>query len=78
MVQTMLSLGVLAAFALLAGGLWLIVKRGERKNGILMLIAALVILANVAIWSVPLPDGKLNGSGSSDPAGSRDIDPPPS
>ncbi len=53
----MLALSVLAAFALLGGGAWLIVKRGERKKGVLMLIAAAVILGNVAIWTAPMPAG---------------------
>ncbi len=57
MLSTMLALSVLAAFALLGGGAWLIVKRGERKKGVLMLIAAAVILGNVAIWTAPMPAG---------------------
>lgn len=44
------SLLMLAAFALAAGGLSLILKRGERRKGGLMLLAALVALANVLIW----------------------------
>lgn len=48
-----LSLLMLAAFALVAGGLYALVKRGDRKRGALMLIAAAVALANVLIWTVP-------------------------
>ncbi len=55
MLETILSLAVLAAFALLGGGAWLLFKRGDRKKGVLMLVAAAVILANVAIWTAPLP-----------------------
>ncbi len=55
MLETILSLSVLAAFALLGGGAWLLLKRGDRKKGALMLAAAAVILANVAIWTAPLP-----------------------
>ncbi|HEX6376676.1 MAG TPA: hypothetical protein VFZ91_13260 [Allosphingosinicella sp.] len=49
---TALSLAVLASFALVGGGLYLLVKRRERKQGLLMLIAALVLFANVLIWSL--------------------------
>ena len=51
-----LSILMLAAFALLAGGafLW---RRGQRKQAGLMGIAALVALANVLIWTVPTKDG---------------------
>jgi LPXTG-motif cell wall-anchored protein len=48
---TALSLAVLAAFALAGGGLYLLVKRRERKQGVLMLVAALVLFANVLIWT---------------------------
>jgi len=48
----LLSIAVLAAFALIAGGTWLIVKGGERKQGLLMVLAAVVLLANVLIWTV--------------------------
>lgn len=47
-----LSLAMLAVFALGAGGVWLIVKRKDRKRGVLMLAAAAVVLVNVAIWTV--------------------------
>jgi hypothetical protein len=50
-----LSLTVLAALALLAGAAVLWVKRGERRKALLMVVAALVALANVAIWSLPAP-----------------------
>jgi hypothetical protein len=47
-----LSILMLAAFALTAGGVYLIVKRRDRRKGALMLVAALVMLGNVLIWSV--------------------------
>lgn len=47
-----LSIAVIAAFALVAGGAWLLVKRKERKQGVLMLIAAAVLFGNVLIWTV--------------------------
>lgn len=49
---TALSLAVLAAFALLGGGVWLLVKRKERKQGVLMLIAAAVLFGNVLVWTL--------------------------
>jgi hypothetical protein len=49
---TALSLAILAAFALAAGGLWLILKRPEAKQGALMLVMAAVLIANVLIWTV--------------------------
>ncbi|MFL6858369.1 MAG: hypothetical protein ACJ8EB_10740 [Allosphingosinicella sp.] len=52
LVDISLSIAVLAAFALTAGGLWLIAKRGERKQGALMVAAALVLFANVLIWTL--------------------------
>lgn len=50
-----LSLTMLAALALLAGAAVLWIKRGERRKALLMAVAALVALANVAIWSLPAP-----------------------
>ena len=47
-----LSIAVIGAFALVAGGAWLLLKRKERKQGILMLIAAAVLFANVLVWTV--------------------------
>jgi hypothetical protein len=50
----LLSLCMLAVFALALGGGWMIVRRGEKKQGVLMLIAALVLLGNVLIWAWPI------------------------
>jgi hypothetical protein len=49
---TALSLAVIAAFALAGGGLYLLVKRRAPKQGALMLVAALVLFANVLIWTL--------------------------
>jgi hypothetical protein len=49
---TLLSMLVLAAFALIAGALYLLIKRKARKQGILMLIAAAVMFGNVLVWTV--------------------------
>jgi hypothetical protein len=47
----LLSILMIAAFALGAGGMWLIAKRRDFRKGSLMLIAAAVFLGNVLIWS---------------------------
>lgn len=47
-----MALGMVAAFLLAAGALRLILKRQTRKRGILMLVAALVLVMNVMIWTV--------------------------
>jgi hypothetical protein len=49
---TFLSLAVLGAFALAAGGLYTLFARRDRKHGLLMLLAAAVLAANVAVWTV--------------------------
>ena len=54
-VAALLSIAVLAAFALIAGGLWLLVKKRDRKQGLLMLLAAVVLVVNVLIWTLPPP-----------------------
>jgi hypothetical protein len=50
----LLSIMVLAAFALVGGGLYLLIKRRDAKRGTLMLVAALVLLGNVVIWTAPV------------------------
>lgn len=52
------SIAMIAAFVLGAGGMWLIVRKRQMKQGVLMLIAALVILGNVLIWTMPMPSGQ--------------------
>ena len=47
-----LSILMIAAFALAWGGLFLIVRRKERGKGALMLLAAAVALANVLVWTL--------------------------
>lgn len=49
---TFLSILVIAAFLLTAGGIHLLVKRKDRKKGILMLAAAAVAVGNVLIWTL--------------------------
>ena len=53
LLATLLSIAVIAIFALVAGGAWLLIKRKERKQGLLMLVAAVVLAVNVAIWTLP-------------------------
>ena len=43
---------MVAAFVLAGGGLKLAFKRQSRVRGILMIVAALVIVMNVMIWTV--------------------------
>jgi hypothetical protein len=47
-----LSLAILAAFALAAGGVWLVATGVNSKQGVLMLVMAAVLVANVLIWTV--------------------------
>ena len=49
---TALSVAVIGTFALVAGGAYLLIKRKERKQGVLMLIAAAVLFGNVLVWTV--------------------------
>ena len=46
------ALAMIAAFLLLIGGGKLAVARQTRTRGILMIVAALVIVMNVMIWTV--------------------------
>ena len=50
----LLSIAMLAAFGLVIGGVVLF-RRGERKKGVLMIVAAAVLMGNVLIWTVPGP-----------------------
>lgn len=52
MASVFLSVAMLGVFALLAGAivLW---RRGVKKQAGLMVVAGLVLLANVLIWTVP-------------------------
>jgi hypothetical protein len=47
-----LALGMIAAFLLVAGGAKLALDRQTRVRGVLMIVAALVIVMNVMIWTV--------------------------
>lgn len=58
MLPTILSVLVIAGIALIVGA-WMLYRRGAPKLRVaLMLIAALILFANVAIWTVPLANGE--------------------
>ena len=48
----LLSVLMLAALALIAGGIRLVATNRDRGKGALMLIAAAVLIANVLVWSL--------------------------
>ena len=50
--QAFLGIAMIAAFVLSAGGLFLLGTGRDRTRAILMLIAALVLLGNVLVWTV--------------------------
>jgi len=47
-----MTAAMVAAFLLLAGGVKLALDRQTRTRGALMIVAALVIVMNVMIWTV--------------------------
>ncbi|HXC40377.1 MAG TPA: hypothetical protein VN667_15670 [Burkholderiales bacterium] len=57
MQDTALSLAVLMAFALPIGAFVLWRKGGSRKQVALMLVLAVILAANVAIWVIPTKGG---------------------
>jgi high-affinity Fe2+/Pb2+ permease len=52
LVSTVLTIGMIAAFALVVGGIKLMRRKDDRGRGVLMLIAAAVLVANVAILTL--------------------------
>jgi high-affinity Fe2+/Pb2+ permease len=48
----MMAIGMIAAFLLVVGGIKLIRRKEDRGRGILMLIAAAVLMGNVAILTI--------------------------
>ena len=52
MSDTIMSVLMLAGVALTGGAIY-IFRTGDRKRALLMLVAALVLFANVAIWMIP-------------------------
>ena len=55
--NTVLSILVLVSIALIGGAIYLWRRGGSAKQAWLMLVAALVMIANVLIWTVPDKDG---------------------
>jgi len=47
-----MALAMIAAFLLIAGGVKLSLTRESRARGILMMVAAAVLVANVLVWTV--------------------------
>lgn len=47
-----LSILMIAAFLLAWGGVYLLVKKRDRKKGVLMLVCAAVALGNVLVWTL--------------------------
>lgn len=52
MIALLAGILMLATFALIAGGAYLITKGNDRKRGGLMLVAAAVMFANVLIMTL--------------------------
>jgi high-affinity Fe2+/Pb2+ permease len=50
--QAALALAMIAGLLLLGGGMKLALHRPTRARGILMIVAALVLVMNVMIWTV--------------------------
>ncbi len=48
----MLALLMIAGFVLVAGGVYILAKQGDRTKGVLMIVAALVMWGNVAIMTL--------------------------
>lgn len=69
MIDVVLSVLMLAALALLAGAWFLWRRTGNAKQPLLMVLLAVIAVANVAIWTVPDGDGaapldRLEASGA--------------
>ena len=58
MLSTVLSVLVLATFALVGGAVWLWNRPGMRQQAMLMLVLAGIAVVNVAIWTLPDSEGR--------------------
>ncbi len=56
MLDFAMSLAMLSALVLLGGAVWLYRKHGPNRQTLLMAVMALVLLGNVLIWAVPVPE----------------------
>ncbi len=52
----LLSILMIAGALLAAGGIYVLRKGVNKRQGVLMLVAAAVTFANVAIWLIPVPE----------------------
>ena len=50
--STLLAMLMIAGFILTGGGIYMLVKRGDRFRAILMIVAGLVMWGNVAIMTI--------------------------
>jgi high-affinity Fe2+/Pb2+ permease len=50
--STAMAVAMVAAFVLLGGGIKLAIKPDQRKQGLLMIAAAAVLVANVLVWTL--------------------------
>lgn len=57
MTSFVLSIAMLTSIALIFGAIALF-RRGQRKQPALMLVLAVVMIANVVIWSIPTQSGQ--------------------
>jgi len=57
MTSFVLSIAMLTSIALVFGAIALF-RRGQRKQPALMLVLAVVMIANVVIWSIPTKGGQ--------------------
>ncbi|MCT2399393.1 hypothetical protein [Novosphingobium mangrovi (ex Huang et al. 2023)] len=53
-----LSLLELTTVALVLGAIFLLRRGGYRKQAVLMLVLALVMVINILIWTLPTPEGR--------------------
>lgn len=56
MLDFAMSLAMLSALILVGGAVWLYRKNGPNRQTLLMAVMALVLLGNVLIWAIPLPE----------------------
>lgn len=61
-----LSIVMLAAFALTAGAIYLWRRGGHQKQAGLMLVMAVVMVVNILIWTLPGADGPAPADRASD------------
>ena len=47
-----MAIAMLAACLLIVGGVKLAMRKADRGRGILMIVAALVLIGNVVIWTI--------------------------